>query len=264
MRRLGAAQQTHMSKPGHHTVLPEWHLRLYFGDGGFENYDLQDRKWKSVGPRSFGKITAYYEDEIESELGKIESNARDRVIKLAQRCTLEDEEREQVAWYIAASLFRNSALFTELLPDITESTGISMDELTSDESLQREAHGAWLDHAPQFRLIAENIHDLSWRTCFVARKPNYLLLTDRPFLVRFPAHPTQAELTFPISSEVMLYIHHDGDRRWHSESIERKDVIAHGRKLIAKANRFIAAPKQDENLLRMIERLRPAGTSSSA
>ena len=247
-----------MSRPGHHTVLPEWHLRLYFGDGGFENYDLQDRKWKSVGPRSFGRITAYYEDEIESELGKIENDARDPVVKLAQVRTLDDQEREQVALYIAASLFRNSSLFNELLPDITESVGISMDELTSDESLQREAHGAWLENAPQFRQIAENVYGLNWHILHVARKPNYLLLTDRPFIVHLPTSPTEAVVTFPISSQCMLVIRHGSDEPWNVEPIERNRVLRYGRHLVSLADRYIAAPSRDSDVAAMIERLRPA------
>lgn len=247
-----------MSRPGHHTVLPEWHLRLYFGSGGFENYDLQDRKWKHVGPRSFGKMRAYYEDEIEAELGKIEDHARDPVVKLAKRSILDDEERRDVALYIAASLFRNSSLFNELLHDITEGTSISMDDLTSDELLKRKAHGDWFKHAPQFRMIAENIYGLTWHILHVARKPNYLLLTDRPFIVRLPASPTQALVTFPISSEIMLLTRYRPDERWIIEPIERNRVLRYGRHLVSLADRYIAAPFRDSDVAAMIERLRPA------
>ena len=267
-----------MSRPGHHTVLPEWHLREYFGGQRFENYDLQDRKWKSVGPRSFGRIRAYYEDEIESELGKIENDARDPVMKLAQRCTLGDEDRRRVARYIAASLFRNSSMFDELLPEIlenfkrtlfsenaTEIPDVAQREvdtyvgrLTNDEDIQREMHGAWSDHAEEFPLIAKRIYDLSWHILYVARKPNNLLLTDRPFIVHAPTDRTQALFTFPISSEVMLHINYDPRERWHVEPMERDQVIRYGRLLVARAKRFVAAPFQDQNLTNMIERVRAA------
>lgn len=252
-----------------HTVLPKSHLRDYFGGRPFQTYDLKNRKWESWGPNSLGRIKEYHEHEIEDELQKIDSNAIPALRKLARRHTLSDKDRQHVAWYIAASLFRNPSLFNELLPDISEGSGISMDQLTSDERLQRKAHGAWLDNAPEFPLIAENIYDLSWHIFYVARKPNYLLLTDRPFLVRFPAHPTKAEFTFPISSEVMLYINHDHGKRWHREPMERKDVIAHGRNLIVMASQFVAvpkqdAPKQDEKLAKMIGRVKAAKTPPTA
>ena len=274
------------SRPRDHTVLPRWHLRDYFCDRGFKIYDLQSRKWKGRGPNTLGTIRGYYEPEIERELGKIEDNALPGVRKLAKRCILSDEDRQHVAWYIVASLFRNPTLFDELLPEMLDNVKRTLHyeevadgldttqhevdtyvgQTTSDAGFQREMHGAWFDNAPEYRLIAENIYDLSWHILYVARKPNYLLLTDRPFLVRFPTRPTKAEFTFPISSEVMLYINYDPRERWYVQPIERKDVIAHDRNLIAMAGQFVAVPKQDdpkqdEKLVRMIERVRTAKRS---
>ena len=177
--------------------MPKAHLREYFDGRPFHTYDLKNRKWESWGPNSLGRIKEYHEHKVENELQKIDSNAIPAVRKLAKRCILSDEDRQRVAWYIAASLFRNPTLFSELLPDISEGAGISMDELTGHGSLQREAHGAWLDNAPAYPLIAKNIYDLSWHILYVARKPNYLLLTDRPFLVRSPTHATEAQNHFP-------------------------------------------------------------------
>ena len=259
-RRLSMSK----SRPRDHTVLPRWHLRDYFRDRGFKTYDLQSRKWNGRGPNTLGTVRGYYEPEIERELGKIENNALPGVMKLAKRCILSDKDRRHVARYIAASLFRNPTLFDELLPEISEGAGISMDRLTSDEALQREAHGAWLDNAPEYRLIAENIYDLSWHILYVARKPNYLLLTDRPFIVRFPTHPIEATFTFPISSEVMLRIDYDPSKQWHIEPMERKGVIQYGRMLVVRAQKFVAAPFRDSNVTRMIERLRPAETPRTA
>ena len=263
-----------------HTVLPKAHLRDYFGGRPFHTYDLKNRKWESWGPNSLGRIKEYHEHEVEDELQKIDNNAIPAVRKLAKRCILSDEDRQHVAWYIAASLFRNPTLLDERLPEMLEDVkrityceevadglDTTQDEVdtyvnqtTSDAGFQREMHGAWLGNALEFHLIAENIQSLSWHILYVARKPNFLLLTDRPFLVRLPNHPTKAELTFPISSEVMLYINHDPRERWYVQPIERKDVIAHGRNLTAMASKFVAIPKQydakqDEKLMRMMERV---------
>lgn len=175
---------------------------------------------------------------------------------MAERCILSDEDRQHIAWYIAASLFRNPTLFDELLPEISEGAGISMDRLTSDQPLLREAHGAWLNHAPEYRMIADNIYDLSWHILYVARKPNYLPLTDRPFLVSFPAHPTKAKFTFPISSDVMLYIDYAPCERWQVQPMERHHVIQYGRKMVSRAQQFVAAPFRDPNLTKMIDRVR--------
>ncbi len=246
-----------------HTVLPKAHLRLYFGGRPFHTYDLKNRKWESWGPNSLGRIKEYHEHEVEDELQKIDSNAISAVRKLAMRCVLSEDDRQHVAWYIAASLFRNPTLFDELLPEISEGADVSMDRLTSDEPLQRKAHGAWLNHAPQFRLIAENIFGLRWDILYVARKPNFLWLTDRPFMVHAPADLTEAKFTFPISSEVMLRIYYDPSKRWHVEPMERKGVLLYGRMLIARAQKFVVAPSQDPKFTRMIERIRGAKSTTT-
>ncbi len=238
------------SRPRDHTVLPKAHLCDYFGGEGFQTYDLRDRKWESWGPNTFGRIKGYYEPE--------------------------NKERQHVAWYIAASLFRNSALFNELLPGMLENVKQSLypdgvlknselvrrgvDEMTSDGEFQRSMHGAWFDHAEEFSAIAENIYGLTWHILHVARKPNYLLLIDRPFTVHLPASPTQALVTFPISSEVMLLTRYRSGERWIIEPIERNLVLKYGRHLVTLAYRYVAAPFRDSNVTRMIERLRPAET----
>ena len=264
-----------------HTVLPRAHLRGYFGGRPFHTYDLQNRKWESWGPNSLGRIKEYHEHEIEDELQKVDSNAILAVRKLAQRCILSDEDRLHVAWYIAASLFRNPTLFDELLPEMLDNVKQTLhseevadgldttqheadtyvDQTVTDEEFQRGMHGAWLDNAPEYRLIAENIYGLRWDILYVARKPNCLLLTDRPFIVHAPTHSTEAKFTFPISSEVMLRIYYDPSKRWHIEQMERKGVIQYGRKLVARAQKFVAAPSQDPNLTSMIERVRASKTT---
>ena len=220
----------------------------------------------------------YYEQETEKELGKIESKALPSVRKLAMRCVLNDEERQDVAEYIAASMFRNSSLIDEIfptalenakrelfplvgaeIPDVTQDeVDISVDQLVSCAEIQMEMHGAWLNHAEEYPLIAERLYDLSWHILHVARRPNYILLTDRPFLVHAPTDATEAFVTFPISSEVMLHINYDPRERWHVEPMERDQVIRYGRLLVARAKRFVAAPFQDQNLTNMIERVRAA------
>ena len=272
------------SRPRDHTVLPRAHLRDYFEGQGFQTYDLQDREWKSWGPRTFGTIRGYYEHEIEDELGKIESNALPAVRKLAERRILDDKERQHVAWYIAASLFRNSTMFDELLPEVLENfkqdlfpdgvteipdlvrheVDVYVDEATSDEEFRRGMHGAWFEHAEQFPLIAQNIYDLSWHILYVARKPNYLLLTDRPFCVHAPTDPTEAALTFPISSQVMLLVNREPDTRWLVQPMERDFIIKYGRMLVKRAKRFIAAPYEDPNLTRMIGRVRDSKSNLAA
>ena len=246
-----------------HTVLPKAHLRLYFGGRPFHTYDLKNRKWESWGPNSLGRIKEYHEHEVEDELQKIDSNAIPAVRKLAKRCNLSDGERQHVAWYIAASLFRNPTLFDELAPEISEGADVSMDRLMGDGPFQRQAHGAWLNHAPQYRMIAENIFGLRWDILYVARKPNFFLLTDRPFMVHAPADSTEAKFTFPISSEVMLRIHYDPRERWHIEPMERKGVLLYGRMLVARAQKFVVAPCQDPNLTKMIERMRGAKSTGT-
>lgn len=263
-----------------HTVLPKAHLREYFGGRSFHTYDLKNRKWESWGPNSLGRIKEYHEHEIEDELQKIDSNAIPAVRKLAKGITLSDKDRQHIAWYIAASLFRNPTLFDELLPEMLDNVKRNLyseevadgldttqhevdtyvDQTTSDAGFQRKMHGAWLDNAPEYRLIAENISDLSWHILYVAKKPSYLLLTDRPFLVSSPTHPTEAKFTFPISSEVMLYIDHAPSERWHVQPMERHHVIQYGRTLVARAQKFVAAPFQDPNLTKMIERVRATKT----
>lgn len=265
------------SRPRDHTVLPKAHLRDYFGDRGFHTYDLQDREWKSWGPRTFGTRRGYYEPEIERKLGKIESAALPSVRKLAERCILDDEERWKVAQYIAASLFRNPTLFDELLPEMLDNVkrtlyfeelvdGIDttqgevdtyIDQTTSNEAFQREMHGAWFDNAPEYRLIAENIHDLTWHVLYVARKPNYLLLTDRPFIVNLPTHPTRARFTFPVSSEVVLAIGYEHGEPWQVRPLERNEIISYGRDLVKRAGRYVVAPYRDKNVGKMIQRVRP-------
>ncbi len=272
-----------------HTVLSKAHLREYFGGRLYRTYDLKTGKWENWGPRTLGRIKEYHEHPVEYELQKVDNNAISGVRKLAKRHILSDEDRGHVAWYIAACLLRNPTLFDELLPEMLQSVkrityceevaaGVDttqhevdayVDQNVGEAGFQREMHGAWLDHAQEYRTIASNIYDLSWHILYVARKPNCLLLTDRPFLVRFPTHPTEAMIDFPISHDVMLRIFYDPATRWQLEPMERKDVIAHGRNLITKASNFVAYPKQDDprhckKLARMIERVCATKTAQRA
>ena len=54
----------------------------------------------------------------------------------------------------------------------------------------------------------------------------------------------------------MLSIYYDPSKRWHIEPMERKGVIQYGRMMVARAQKFVAAPFQDPNLTKMIERVR--------
>lgn len=268
------------SRPRDHTVLPKWHLRSYFGDTGFQTYDLKDREWKSWGPQTFGTIRGYYDPEIEAELGKIESRARQPVEKLASRCLLDHEERHKVAEYIAASLFRNSSLIDEIFPTAIESAkrelsplvaveypGVSqnavdetVDLLMSRPEVRREMHGAWLKHAEEYPRIAENIFNLTWQVLYVESEPDYLLLTDRPFIVHQPASATEALVTFPISSDVMLRISYGSHEQWMVEPAQSYLINKYARLLVARAKRFVAAPFRDPELTEMVKQVRAADT----
>ncbi len=269
------------SRPRHHTVLPRSQLRDYFpGNDGFAVYDIQTGKWARTGPRTFRALRGYYDDEHEKTLMKIENAAIDSVRKLARRETLDDEERRLVAEYAVASLFRNAPMIdrslavsieevkkslpaelSKMYPGIPEAHILNRIEAhANDESFIRQIRGDGARLSERYSEIVERINKLCWHVVHVERSPTYFLLTDHPFRYGPLGSDEDAWFGFPISSEVILYMNNVPGKRWLTYPMKRSHVIDYGRNLVAIADRYVAAPREDAKITNMIQRIRPVGS----
>ena len=261
-----------------HTVLPKAQLRDYFRGNGFAVYDIQTGKWERRGPKTFCVVKNYYNDDEEKALSKIESAAIKSVRKLANREILDDEERRSVSEYIVASLFRNRPMIENTLRESMEEVRKSLpgeiagaapwvqesevldviDRLENDEDTlqQIRTHGATRNPA-LYQELVDRIDRLCWHIVHVEHPPTYFLLTDSPFQRGPLGNDADAWLGFPISSEVMLYMNYNPDKRWLLYPMKRTHVIDYGRTLVKFADRYVAAPQPDGDLARMIQRIKP-------
>lgn len=267
------------SRPRQHTVLPKAQLRDYFpGGNGFAVYDIQTGKWERKGAKTFCVWRGYYGEEHENALSKIESAAINSVRKLANREILDESERRKVSEYIVASLFRNRPMIEKTLretiaevrdslpgeiadvaPWVEESEVLDVIErLENDESsLQQFRSDATTRNPKLYEELADRIERLCWHIVHVERPPTYFLLTDQPFQRGPLGNDEEAWLGFPISSDVLLYMNHHPSERWLKYPMQRTHVIDYGRTLVKSADRYVAAPQEDKDLTRMIQRLRP-------
>ena len=274
------------SRPRQHTVLPEAQLRDYFpGNNGFAVYDIQTGKWSHRGAKTFCVSRGYYDDEHEKELSEIENAAIEPVRKIARREIPDDKERRLVAEYAVASLYRNSAMIDNSLAEAienvkgriprelsikypgTDETRVQnlIESYANDESFLRQIRGDGARLSKAYPEIVERIDNLCWHLVHVERPPSYFLLTDHPFRYGPLGNDDEAWFGFPISSEVLLFMNNSPGKRWLTYPMKRNHVIDYGRNLVANSKaRFVAAPREDAKLTKMIRRVRPVGSGPSS
>ena len=269
------------SRPRHHTVLPESQLRDYFsGKNGFAVYDIHSGDWSRKGPKSFCVARGYYDDDHEETLMKIESAAIRPIRKLARREMLDDTERWDVAEYVIASLFRNSATIDRVIaesieeikeslpselsaryPGVPEAYALERIEANAnDESFIRQIRGDGAKRSEIYPELVERVYRLCWHIITVERPPTYFLLTDHPFQYGPLGNDEGAWIGFPISSEVLLYMNNVPGNRWLAYPMKRNHVVDYGRNLVDNpVARYVAVPREDAKLTKMIRRIRPIG-----
>ena len=217
-----------------------------------------------MGPNTFGVYKGYYDDEHEDHLAKIESKAIQPIRKLAQRSLIGDDERELIAEYVAASLYRNSVHIDETLSNVLssfhlqspdESSQAERDRLepeiqrvfkkvTSDPQFIRELRGTSSTNSDFYGQLIERLLRLTWHLVDVADQHTFFLLSDFPFMFENLDDDDKAWLRFPISSKVFLYFNHYPDEKWLCYSLKRQHVVDMSRRLVRVANRYLAAPYQ--------------------
>jgi hypothetical protein len=254
---------------GKHYV-PQKYLRGFASPADTTRVWMYDKKVDSWSYAAISKVAQqadYFDPETESELAQtIEAPAHQILDKVRRREALSNAERDSLAAYIAVMLMRVPRrrrkaieLVEPTVREVISETREQMrseiespdDELRFQEQLKNleRLERKFIEEPPpalteRIRspwpsdLIFGGVRDMAWR--FVATAgPSYFLTSDNPayFFEGLGIGTPDAELTFPLSSDLALIGSWQGPKRSLASVIGKKPAI-HG--LVKEVNRRVA------------------------
>ncbi len=258
---------------GHHYV-PQQYLRAFEsqpGSGLVWMFDRQSKVTKEVPIKGSAQAPDYYEPEIERQLSAIEGPAHAALARVITTGTIENDDREILAYYVAVMMYRGPRRrrqSEEMVPGVLETTIAKLqkriDEWAStkpeDDSMVKRRRAEVDAIAEKYRVeppqsvtdqvrspwpsgrVFQIVARKTWRLIVVGAIREQFVTSDSPafFFEGFGLGDPKSELTFPLSPRLALIADWQGEP-YSVQIVSAKPGLIRevNRRVVSGAERFV-------------------------
>lgn len=255
--------------------VPRFYLKGFCCEDSDDQVCVFDKHRQRFFRASVGKVGAvhgFYDDDVEAELNRnVEAPGNAVIRAIRDQQTITPHQKAVLAYYIGVLMMRvperrRKALdiFPGVVDEIVTEVYREIEALRGDDDVEDELIDRRLAEVESSRVklkaqppraviesirspwptedMVNELFSLRWRFG-VAPGPSFLLTSDNPvfFFTAYGVGHPESEITFPISSELVLFGDRQGRQSRSPEYVELSDRYARevNRRVASEATRFI-------------------------